>query len=95
MVEHPSSQFSVECIQTTRARELAVWDASLESMPRNCADLEFCHGSLRAHADTMHRLGLIDALELRERYELADAAYSAIVEAQISRELDGGNDYLI
>lgn len=78
----------------TRLRELAKWDVDLEKMASNCSDLEFCHGSLRAHADTMHRLGLIDALELRERYELADAAYSAIVEAQISRELDGGSDYL-
>ena len=71
---------SNEDIQTARARELTIWDVELQTLPSHKSDLELKHGTLRAHADTLYRLGLIDAGEMQERRELVDAAFSVVVE---------------
>nr|BCU00334.1 hypothetical protein [uncultured bacterium] len=69
----------------TKAIELEHWHALLNDDKAARYRPEYQAGALRKHAEVLHRLGLIDHMELIELNELADARYADAAEAYIDR----------
>lgn len=65
---------------------MKIWHELLEHEARRECAIEHWAGELAGHAMALGRLGIIDAEELREMLELADSAYSHVVEELLTRE---------
>jgi hypothetical protein len=63
-----------------KENELKIWHALLEHEARSDNSSDHWHGELTGHANALYRLGVIDGGELRELLELADAAYSSVMD---------------
>jgi hypothetical protein len=65
---------------------LKIWPGLLDHEARRECAIEHWAGELAGHAVALGRPGIIDAEELREMLELADSAYSHVVEELLTRE---------
>jgi len=71
--------------ESTKDRELRLWNAHIENKARRETGSSHWHGELLGHANALARLGVIDEEELREMLELADAAYGHVIEELLAR----------
>jgi hypothetical protein len=69
-----------------KERELKIWHDLLEHEARRECAIEHWAGELAGHAIARGRPGIIDEEEFREMRELANAAYSHVVEELLTRE---------
>jgi len=74
--------------EARRAKMLADWQAAVDDQAAWLADPEVYWTSLVEQAKEARREGVIDADDLREQLELADAAYSWAAEELITLELN-------
>jgi hypothetical protein len=75
-----------EAYEALKDRELKIWNDLLShAAHRECA-VDHWVGELIGHANALARLGIIDANELMEMMQYADAAYSYVVEELATRE---------
>lgn len=72
-----------------KAGRLAEWEGRLND-PKAQAELDTWHADLLHLAAQLQTEGVVDALEHLDLRELANAAYSHLVEEQITRELGAG-----
>ncbi|MEB0222183.1 hypothetical protein, partial [Pseudomonas sp. AB12(2023)] len=63
-------------VHQLKLQELEIWNAALDNEALRKTRPEFYHGGLEAHAEALHRLGVIDAAECSDLKQQAQAAYS-------------------
>lgn len=74
-----------------KAGRLAEWEGLLNDR-RARDDLERWHADVRRLAAELCAQGVVDSIEHVELRELADAAYSHLVEDRVTRELGKGKE---
>ncbi|MFK3971511.1 hypothetical protein ACI2KS_12360 [Pseudomonas sp. NPDC087358] len=72
--------------QDIKNRELELWNILLNHEGRRELAIDQWSGELVGHAMALARLGVIDAQELQDMLEYADAAYSHVIEEKHTRE---------